>query len=531
MKTIKRILALPLHPFFFAGYAVLFLLGINLHEITPASTLRSLLLSLLGAGILLLAWRLFTRSWAKASLLATACLFAFFAYGHIFNLLNGVTLSGFIVGRHRVLVPVWGLLCLAGLFLIWRKAGRSQAQAWVPALNVILLGLTILAGSQVALYSGEQAWQAANQDKSLLQDLQARGIQSIAGQLTPPAKANLPDIYYIIMDSYSREDVLANKFGYDNQPFLNFLQKKGFYLPQCARSNFPKTYLSLATSLNMNYVQSFGADLIKAGISYDDWGIYAKYGTVRQTLAGLGYKVVAFKTGWSSIDLPNADVFYAPPSTISEESLLYPGMNSYEGMLLGTTLFAPLQARIDAYNLKNPHNQWLDHYTLRTYSFEKLIQVPVAVAGPKFVFAHMMVTHPPFVFDAQGNFHYYPEDLAQDIQEGYLNSIKYGNAQLEILVNKILSRPGPKPVIIIQADHGFLYSGAGVQILNAYYLPDGGEQQLYPTITPVNTFRVIFDRYFGAHLGLLPDKSYELGENLYDLQPDVDTKPGCQEGK
>jgi hypothetical protein len=97
------------------------------------------------------------------------------------------------------------------------------------------------------------------------------------------------------------------------------------------------------------------------------------------------------------------------------------------------------------------------------------------------------------------------------------------------MVNSILSQSGPRPIIIIQADHGFGYSGAGVQILNAYYLPDGGEQQLYPTITPVNTFRVIFDRYFGAHLGLLPDKSYELGDNLYQLLPDVDPKPGCLE--
>jgi hypothetical protein len=73
MNKLKRILNLPLHPFFFAGYAVLFLLGVNLHEITPASTLRSLLLSLLGAAVLLLAWRLVTRSWAGSSSGSIAC--------------------------------------------------------------------------------------------------------------------------------------------------------------------------------------------------------------------------------------------------------------------------------------------------------------------------------------------------------------------------------------------------------------------------------------------------------------------------
>jgi uncharacterized iron-regulated membrane protein len=151
MNTIKRILNLPLHPFFFAPYAVLFLLGYNLHEVTPASTLRSLLLSLLGAAILLLVWRLLTRSWVQASLMATACLFSFFAYGHIFNLLNGITFHGFIIGRRRVLAPIWIVLCLAGLYLLWRKAGR--AQAWVAPLNVLMLALTVLAFSQVAVYT------------------------------------------------------------------------------------------------------------------------------------------------------------------------------------------------------------------------------------------------------------------------------------------------------------------------------------------------------------------------------------------
>ncbi len=144
MTKLKRILNLPLHPFFFAGYAVLFLLGVNLHEITPASTLRSLLLILLGAAVLLLVWQLVTPGWAPASLLATACLFAFFAYGHIFNLLNGATLGGFIVGRRRVLAPLWGALCLAGLFLILKY--NHRAQAWVPALNLILLGLPVATG-------------------------------------------------------------------------------------------------------------------------------------------------------------------------------------------------------------------------------------------------------------------------------------------------------------------------------------------------------------------------------------------------
>ena len=43
--------------------------------------------------------------------------------------------------------------------------------------------------------------------------------------------------------------------------------------------------------------------------------------------------------------------------------------------------------------------------------------------------------------------------------------------------------------------------------MNAYYLP-GHNDKLYPTITPVNTFRLIFDTYFGGKYDMLPDISY-----------------------
>jgi hypothetical protein len=45
-------------------------------------------------------------------------------------------------------------------------------------------------------------------------------------------------------------------------------------------------------------------------------------------------------------------------------------------------------------------------------------------------------------------------------------------------------------------------------ILNAYYFPEQKYNQLYPGISPVNTFRVIFSEIFGQDLPLLPDSSF-----------------------
>jgi hypothetical protein len=44
--------------------------------------------------------------------------------------------------------------------------------------------------------------------------------------------------------------------------------------------------------------------------------------------------------------------------------------------------------------------------------------------------------------------------------------------------------------------------------LSAYLLPGDGQEQLYETITPVNTFRLIFDTCFNGDYGLLEDISY-----------------------
>jgi len=85
-------------------------------------------------------------------------------------------------------------------------------------------------------------------------------------------------------------------------------------------------------------------------------------------------------------------------------------------------------------------------------------------------------------------------------------------------VDSILSRSPQPPIIILQGDHGSRaytdfdhpeasYLKESLAILNAYYLPGGGRELVYPEISPVNTFRLIFKHYFGADLDLLEDRS------------------------
>jgi hypothetical protein len=94
------------------------------------------------------------------------------------------------------------------------------------------------------------------------------------------------------------------------------------------------------------------------------------------------------------------------------------------------------------------------------------------------------------------------------------------------ILQKIIDTSPVKPIIVVQGDHGVKGYNRG-SILNAYYLPGGVEKKLYPTITPVNTFRLILDNYFGKQYPLLKDISYDTPLEYFDFTPLPETAPDC----
>jgi hypothetical protein len=112
---------------------------------------------------------------------------------------------------------------------------------------------------------------------------------------------------------------------------------------------------------------------------------------------------------------------------------------------------------------------------------------------------------------------------------GYRDQIQYVNKLVSSAVNTILEKSVVPPIIIIQGDHGpaaYLdweepedtNLDERFSVLNAYYFPDGDYSQLYPTITPVNSFRIVLNQYFGGSYELLPDESFFSGwHSPYDF--------------
>ena len=153
--------------------------------------------------------------------------------------------------------------------------------------------------------------------------------------------------------------------------------------------------------------------------------------------------------------------------------------------------------------------------------FDKLDKVP-KYKEPTFAFADLDVTHPPFVFTTNGdlidrpgfNYNYSGSDTRYIPR--YLDQVKFANKKLTSLIKTLITESETPPIIIIQADHGTNYHLFGpnrnsflrerTSILNALYLPHGGKKLLYPNVSPVNTFRIVFNYYFGADYPLLKDR-------------------------
>jgi hypothetical protein len=485
----------PFYPLLLSIYPVLALLAANITQIKMVDALRALLV-LWGAGALLfLGLKLLLRDSHRAALVFSILWILFFSYGHVYSFLECTPIFGLALGRHRLLLPLWAILLVAGL--VWALTSRLDLTRLSPVLNTVVIVLLVMPVLQIGLAEGRQRLAYAGRDP---RPASAGGLQVEAGQ-TPP------DIYYIILDAYARGDVLQDTFGYDNSAFLDELERLGFYVAECSQSNYAQTELSLASSLNFAYLETLDDSLTPESNERAPLRPLLQDSAARHLLEDLGYQTVAFETGYSWSQLEDADIYLAPASRVA-------GLNGFEALLVKTSAGLALidaAAKLPDFLVPDVNYPNQTHRQRVLFTLEKLAELPDSVNSPKFVFAHIVAPHEPFVFDAQGQMVTLPETLDEaTYRSAYRDEVIYLNQRVGEMLREIIDRSATPPVIILQADHGHVMAAPEqrMQILNAYYLPGGEHSVLYPQITPVNTIRLIFNRYFGGQLDLLEDHSY-----------------------
>jgi hypothetical protein len=293
-------------------------------------------------------------------------------------------------------------------------------------------------------------------------------------------------------------------------------------------SNYAQTQLSLVSSLNMNYLDALSDQYRPGNTSRVGLSELIKHNKVRQDLKGLGYTIYAFETGFKTTEWDDADYYLSQQSKVFSILQFGGGITDFELMIMRNSAILLIEdgvlilPRFIQPDFENPLRIHRDRILFVLSKLENLAKTP----GPKFVFAHLVIPHPPYVFAPNGDFTNY--DVPDD--PGYKNQVAYIDQQIIALTNKLIANSNTPPIIVIQADHGGINTppDGRTKILNAYYLPNDGNKLLYPNITPVNTFRIILDYYFSGKYDLLKDVSYfSVYQRPYEYSVIDERRPDC----
>jgi len=469
-----------MHGFIFAfGSAViLYESVINLNVlIHPADVIPPTIFSVFAFILFVLFAYLLTRSLDAAGLIATLLVLGFFHLWPVF-----------------LAVVVIALTSLLLIKLLFKRLGYADAHLVLNAISVAVVGYYLF--GFITLNVGQ-----------LLAPVPV-SIRTIDGvPEAAPSQSGTPDIYYIILDGYGRADMLQTIHGFDNSMFVEALEQRGFVVASDSQSNYARTLPSLTSSLNMQYLDTVSS---AAGDSNLWWPLTGtlQHSEVRRILENRGYKTVFFANNTDYSDIRDGE-FYEAPFPIQ--------LDLFSGLFLRETNLG-LLARIDQLGIADL--SYDTHRRIILYTFERLPEI-AALEGPKYIFAHIIAPHPPYVFDRAGNpiDPDYPFTLSIESRPGYIEQLQFINRAVLETIDGILANSESPPIIIIQGDHGpgtmtnhdsvensCLYER--YSILNAYHLPGVSRTSVPMDLSPVNSFRFLFNTYFNADLELLPNRQY-----------------------
>ena len=494
------------YPVLLGIYAAVGLVSINISQMYFSAGVRSILVAVLFSILVYVVFCWSIKDEHKAALLCAWFMLFFFAYGHVYGPVEGARIFGLVVGRHRFLFPLWVGVFGVGAWLIYKRARRLESFSWV--LNMVGIILLVIPVIQIGVFE----WNRHRSDEGAVS---AAALPVTQGVTLLP-KDQLPDVYYIILDGYPRQDVILQYHHFDNSEFINQLKAIGFYVPACSLSNYAMTDLSLGSSLNMNYLEGLNPDI--HAIHFSE---IIKNSKTRQFLTQLGYKTVSVESGIMFTELFNANYYIDQKRPITSSFWDFTRVSEFEVLFIRTTILRLVDefktAWLDSF-FQNPRKE---AYERIMFEFDQLESSP-SLPGPKFVFVHILAPHsPPFIFNADGAF-----EVSNSVDPAFGNELQFLNKRTLEAVQAIIAQSKNPPIIILQGDHG-LDPEVRLAALIAYYFPNGGARVLYPTITPVNTFRLVFNTYFGQNLPLLPDvgyyspyeHKYKLAEVQYPCNP------------
>ena len=438
---------------------------------------------------------LFMRHVRKSALLALLCSIVFYFFCDLKDWLHE-TAPGYFFERYMFLLPA--IVILLGYAFIQLRRSVSTFKRTFLFANTLFVIFVLVDCLRILTDPSLTKMDLGDQKKTISSDYSACG------------DCLKPDIYYIVFDAYASSKILETEFKYNNHELDSFLDKNGFFTVHNSKSNYNLTPFSIACSFNLNYLRNVN---FEKKISFKEYlpGLNAVYlSELTRILKKEGYEII----NNSVFDIKNYPTIN-PPSNLWSIDLIYKRHNIFRkidsdiGWLIRGYLNIKTIQQTNADYIKRKDQHFLN-------TFDSLLKTSEISSGKqRFVYGHLVLPHLPSAFDSVGNRVQLPVKVPseEENRKRYLQLVSFSGKAIITIVQSILSNVNRPTVIIIQADHGYLFPDTSKKDLefanlNAMYFYNQDYRMLYDSISNVNTFRVIFNTFFKKHYPLLKDTSY-----------------------
>ena len=487
-----------LHPILFAIFLILSVFSYNVQELSFQETFLPLFLVLAFTVGIWISLRYILKNARKSAFIISLLLVLFFSFGHVYNLVDDVTINGFDIGKSRYLLVPFLISLVVGVYYFIRTNRKLNNATTITNFITITIILIVSVNIGTSYITNNENFY---DDKTIVNSFFP--MLDTESVFTQSDKSELPDVYYIILDGYAGTNSLKEFSGFDNQKFVRFLNDREFYVHPQSYSNYPTTPTSMAATLNMQYVNQL-ADIVGSDLN----DMHPTFKIIQENLVmkyfkSKGYTLIGYNTGILHLDeTKKFDFYYCESDTLLDNKVVSSILH---------------QSIIGYFVEKVRYQEYRDSILC---AFSELPEIK-NIDEPTFLYAHFNMPHAPYIFSSNGE----PFDPARQSNLGssgnvddYINYLKFTNMKMQKLVEHLLDTDDP-PIIIIQSDHG---SGFGLDWENptddmlrekmsnfqAFYLPNGDSSLMSEATTPVNIFRVLFNSHFNENHEILTDKIF-----------------------
>jgi hypothetical protein len=498
----RRWIAAPVHPVLIAAYPILYLWAENSGEVEANEAFGPLVIAVAVTVLLVVGLIVVGAERRRAALIGSIVAAEVLLFGHVTDALAFLRIS-----ETRLLIGWLGIGVVASILVLRIRRDPHSLTIFLNLISAVLVVNTVVSITTEEL---AEASRSAGQPAPAA----AATAQPSAAASAVTSAAGLRDVYLIVVEDYGGPRTLSQYLDVHDDGFFDWLTDSGFTVLPSTTSNYGRTPLSMASLLNMTYLDQVAAAQGPDSASYAPVNAMVDHSAVADFLKDHGYRIGQL----------GSQYYLTAKSSIADVNPTFGRTSDFQTVLYQSTILPAIAGRLgfeDAFTERKVNDE---AYRWEVSAFPAMRDL----AGPKYVLTHVFLPHHPWLVDENGNYVSAAADSKRTPLERHRAQWKEVDRQVRSMLEPLLAGPeATRPIIVLTTDEGPNPDGMPMiggdidwsqatdaqldqkfGIFAAYYLPGVDSSGLYPTMSSVNAFRFVFDLYFDADLPLLPDRNW-----------------------